>query len=98
MTGPIKNGYMRVNGILKATNSDFVQRTNGIGWRVGMDQTDVDWAKVAIFTLPLVAQAHSAALALLLARMGDVNAHAYNCIGLFEFQFDEDMGKSVMMQ
>lgn len=98
MTGPIKSGYMRVNGMIKATNWDFVQKKNGIGGRVWMDQIDVDWAKVAMFTLPVVAQGHSAAVGLLLARIGDVNAHTYKRIGLFEFQFDEDMGRSVMMQ
>ena len=98
MAGAIKSGYLRVSGIIKATNWDFVRKKNGIGWRVWMDQTDVDWAKVAMFTLPVVAQGHPSAVGLLLARMGDVSAHTYKRIGLFEFQFDEDMGRTVMMQ
>ena len=40
-----------------------------------MDQIDMDWAKVPMFTLPVVAQGHSVAVGLLLARMGDVSAH-----------------------
>lgn len=46
MTGPFKSGYMRVNGMIKATNWGYVQKKNGIGWRVWMDHNDVDWAKL----------------------------------------------------
>ena len=71
MTGPIKSCFLRVNGIVKARNWDSVQEKNGRGWRVWMDETDLDWAKVAMFTLLVLANSdnsYTAAVGLLLAR------------------------------